>query len=89
MAKLYIPLPAVEGRVEMITKLLTTEGTRHDLTPASIRKLAEKTDGFSGADMKSLCNDASMGPIRSLGAEAMNVSVDDVRPIQYGDFKKR
>ena len=38
--------------------------------------------------MKSLCNDASMGPIRSLGSAALTVDPGDVRPIQYTDFKK-
>jgi fidgetin-like protein 1 len=49
----------------MINALL--KGNRHDLGEKEVARLAEKTEGFSGADLKSLCNDASMGPIRELG----------------------
>ncbi|GMH49179.1 hypothetical protein TrRE_jg13170 [Triparma retinervis] len=70
--RLYIPLPDTLGRTEMINSLL--KGNRHELGEKEVGRLASKTDGFSGADLKSLCNDASMGPIRELGKGAMESS---------------
>ena len=61
---------------------------KHVLTEADIDILAKDTDGFSGADLKSLCTDAAMGPIRQLGAKAMDIDVNDVPPISYKHFKK-
>jgi SpoVK/Ycf46/Vps4 family AAA+-type ATPase len=42
--------------VELIKALL--KGNHHELADADIEKLASKLEGFSGADLKSLCNDA-------------------------------
>lgn len=39
----------------------------NDLTEHEIDELAQSTDGYSGADMKTLCQEACLGPIRSLG----------------------
>lgn len=50
--------------------------------------IAKKTDGFSGADLKVLCQEASMGPIRSIPVPQMSlVNVNDVRAFNYGDFQ--
>lgn len=39
---------------------------KHSLTNENVNEVANLTDGYSGADMKNLCSEASMGPIRSL-----------------------
>ena len=83
--RLYIPLPDFKGRLDLITKLLV--GNAHSLTSDDLSGLAKKTEGFSGADLKSLCNDASMGPIRQLGPNAMTVKKEDIPPISYEHFK--
>ncbi|GMI00537.1 hypothetical protein TrVE_jg2444 [Triparma verrucosa] len=96
VAKLYIPLPEYEGRVEMITKLLATEGTSHTMTEEDIKKLASKTDGYSGADMATLCRDAANGPLRHFVMKSATekrdlrenpIRPDELRAIQYRDFK--
>jgi SpoVK/Ycf46/Vps4 family AAA+-type ATPase len=51
-------------------------------------KLAADTDGFSGADLKALCTDAAMGPIRQLGSRALEVDANDVPPISYKHFRQ-
>ena len=84
--RLYIPLPVEADRKILLTVLLKTNN--HVLTEADIDVLAKDTKGFSGADLKSLCTDAAMGPIRQLGAKAMDISVNDVPPISYKHFKK-
>ncbi|KAG0038321.1 hypothetical protein BGZ82_000466 [Podila clonocystis] len=82
--RLYIPLPELEGRTDMITNLLGNQG--HDLTPQQIRNIGEKTDGYSGSDIKGLCKEAAYGPIRSIKGSIMDIDLTALRPINHGDF---
>jgi len=45
------------------------------------------TDGFSGADMHSLCHDAALGPIRDIHDIEL-LSSEEVRGISVEDFVK-
>jgi SpoVK/Ycf46/Vps4 family AAA+-type ATPase len=83
--RLYVPLPADTDRETLLRNLLAKN--RHSLTDKEIIKLSKATDGFSGADLKNLCTDAAMGPIRQLGRDAMNVNVDQLPPITYKHFR--
>lgn len=38
--------------------------TPHNLTPQDFRELAEKCEGWSGSDLKVMCRDAIMHPVR-------------------------
>lgn len=49
-------------------------------------KIVKSTDGYSGSDLKALCKDAAMGPIRELGVRITQVKSEDVRGITFGDF---
>lgn len=49
-------------------------------------KIVKSTDGYSGSDLKALCKDAAMGPIRELGARITQVKSEDVRGINASDF---
>ena len=62
--KLYIPLPDQDGRETLITNLL--KANAHTLTDAQLTQLAIDSEGFSGADLKTLCTDAAMEPVRKL-----------------------
>lgn len=84
--RLYIPLPETSDRKALLEVLLSTN--HHCLRDEDIEKLAHDTDGFSGADLKALCADAAMGPIRQLGTKALEVKVSEVPPISYKHFKK-
>lgn len=45
--------------------------------------------GYSGADMASLCKEAALGPVRDILFEDIEtVTLDQVRPIIYDDFKQ-
>ena len=45
--------------------------------------IAQRTEGYSGADIKSLCQEAALYPVR----EEINImEVDKLRPIKYSDF---
>uniref|UniRef100_A0A182MF44 AAA+ ATPase domain-containing protein n=1 Tax=Anopheles culicifacies TaxID=139723 RepID=A0A182MF44_9DIPT len=84
--RLYIPLPERTARIQILTRLLERE--RNSLEAEEIARIGDLTEGFSGADMKVLCHEASMGPIRSIPFEQLgDIAKDQVRPICYEDFR--
>ncbi|KAF9416462.1 hypothetical protein HW555_006223 [Spodoptera exigua] len=83
--RLYIPLPDADARKQIITNLLTNE--TNDLTAQHISEIANLTEGYSGADMKSLCSEAAMGPIRSVPlSQIVSIDRNKVRPVCIQDF---
>ncbi len=53
--------------------------------------MVDATLGFSGADVKALCTEAAMGPIRDVTTGALDINalaVADVPPIQYRHFRE-
>jgi SpoVK/Ycf46/Vps4 family AAA+-type ATPase len=84
--RLYIRLPEEADRESLLRVLL--EKNRHELTDDEIKDLAKETEGFSGADLKSLSTEAAMGPIRQLGLRALEVDAEDVPPISFKHFRK-
>lgn len=84
--RLYIPLPEPEDREILLRTLL--KKNKHILSDKEIAKISkDKTNGFSGADLKALCTDAALGPIRQLGMRALEIAAEDVPPISYVHFK--
>lgn len=84
--RLYVPLPELEARKQIVRNLLKSE--RHDLTEQHVHQIAEMSDGYSGADMTNLCKEASMGPIRSIPFDQLEyISTDNVRKVTFQDFK--
>lgn len=61
----------------MIKKLVSSEN--HILNEEDLNQIASMSDGYSGADMKSLCQEASLGPIRSISFDMIsNIQADQV-----------
>lgn len=61
----------------------------HTLTQLDLESLVRQTQGYSGADLKQLCREAAMGPLREMSAGQLSaVAVADLRPIQRRDFKQ-
>ncbi len=85
MKRLYIPLPEASDRQVLLTTLLLKN--KHCLSDKEITKLSNDTKGFSGADLKALCTDAALGPIRQLGIHALEIAAKDVPPIAYKHFR--
>lgn len=84
--RLYIPLPDVNARSQIISRLMSTE--RNDLSDDDIAFIAGTTGGYSGADMANLCKEASLGPIRSIDISLIGtISLNEVRAINVDDFK--
>lgn len=47
-----------------MNKLISNE--RHCLTEEHFKEVSHLSEGYSGADIKNLCSEASLGPIRSI-----------------------
>lgn len=61
---------------------------KNNLNEQEIGEIAKLADGFSGADMKGLCKEAAMYPIRDLSMnEISEIDATEVRPIFFDDFK--
>lgn len=83
--RLYVPLPELEARKQIINNLLGS--VQHDLTQEDVTRIAEKSVGYSGADMTNLCKEASMEPIRSIPFSRLeNIKMEEVRHITSCDF---
>ncbi|XP_047505321.1 fidgetin-like protein 1 isoform X2 [Pieris napi] len=84
--RLYIPLPDAQARKQIVFNLLKNEN--NELTSQDMSDVAHLTDGYSGADMKSLCSEAAMGPIRAVPlSQITTIDRDMVRPVNAQDFK--
>ncbi|XP_068117033.1 vacuolar protein sorting-associated protein 4A-like [Hyperolius riggenbachi] len=62
--RIYIPLPEEAARAQMFR--LHLGNTPHSLSEANIRELAQKTEGYSGADISIIVRDALMQPVRKV-----------------------
>ncbi|KAG8348031.1 AAA domain [Trypanosoma vivax] len=58
----------------------------HAVDESDISEIAAVTDGFSGADIKQLCREAAMGPLREVTTRLKDVALCDLRPIKRQDF---
>jgi fidgetin-like protein 1 len=81
--RLYIPLPDREARAHMILHLMKT--IDHTLGDSDIAALVDLTPGYSGADMKGLCQEAAQLPVR--GIDLATAKAEDVRPVNVDDFR--
>jgi katanin p60 ATPase-containing subunit A1 len=59
--RIYIPLPTPEGRKQLFRIAMKEVGLGDDV---DLNKLAETTNGYSGADIANVCRDASMMSMR-------------------------
>ena len=59
--RIYVPLPDESARAEMLSIHLKGVRLSEEL---EYSELAQRTDGYSGADLQLACRDASMMPMR-------------------------
>ncbi|XP_053957200.1 fidgetin-like protein 1 isoform X1 [Anastrepha ludens] len=84
--RLYIPLPEIKARIQILKNLLGT--VSNDLDESNIEEIGHQTSGYSGADMDILCREASMEPLRAIPADQIpHITKDKVRPVNVDDFK--
>lgn len=60
---------------------------KSSLDDAEYEKIAEMTEGYSGADMATLCQEAAYGPIRDVDVDIENISLEDVSWILFFLYK--
>ena len=99
--QLYIPLPCADARRAIVVNILDAdESVTHRLSDADLNVICEKTDGYSGSDMKHLVQEAARAPLRELfqsvaagggggaGGVTGGVTPSAMRPIRLVDFKR-
>ncbi|XP_066507487.1 katanin p60 ATPase-containing subunit A-like 1 isoform X2 [Hoplias malabaricus] len=88
--RIYIPLPSAKGRAELLKISLREVEVAPDVDLVII---AEKIEGYSGADITNVCRDASMMAMRrriqGLGPEEIRaLSKDELQmPVTMEDFE--
>jgi len=86
--RIYVPLPKTDDRMILLQTLLSKN--KNSLTEREIQDLSRDTEGYSGADLKALCTDAALWPIRCLSSSRKSledVNLSDVAPISYKHFQ--
>lgn len=84
--RIYIPLPDSETRKQTLLKLL--HDTKAGLTGDDLDFVVKKTEGYSQADIKNLCGQAAMMPLRELSSAAiLTVKREAIRGVVRSDFE--
>ena len=87
--RLYIPLPNLKARKEIISIKMKNEKTHLD--EKQFLKLCKMTKGYSGADLGQVCKDAAFNVLRRNGLKSKS-KLDDIKfkddlpPISIDDF---
>ncbi|KAK3585150.1 hypothetical protein CHS0354_034283 [Potamilus streckersoni] len=87
--RIYIPLPTVKGREELLKINIKDLEVAPDV---DLSEIAEKLDGYSGADITNVCRDAAMMSFRrriqGLGPEEIrNIPKEELNmPMSMEDF---
>ncbi|GAB5566259.1 katanin p60 ATPase-containing subunit A-like 1 isoform X1 [Prionailurus iriomotensis] len=88
--RIYIPLPTAKGRTELLKINLREVELDPDI---QLEDIAEKIEGYSGADITNVCRDASLMAMRrrinGLGPEEIRaLSKEELQmPVTKGDFE--
>lgn len=84
--RVYVRMPDVAGRYELLRKLLTRD-TPHSLSDADVRRIASLTEGYSASDLKELAKESALQPVREIDPSRIRtISADNVRPMTKDDF---
>ncbi|KAL1506000.1 hypothetical protein ABEB36_005438 [Hypothenemus hampei] len=85
--RLYIPLPEYQARIDLLKQLMANE--KHSLNENQFCEIAKLSQGYSGADIKNLCSEAALEPIRSIDLNNIqNIQASQVRSLTMEDFEK-
>jgi SpoVK/Ycf46/Vps4 family AAA+-type ATPase len=62
---------------------------KYKISSKQLQCIVKATEGYSGSDLKALCKEAALGPIRELGTRVAHVrSEEEIRPIQAQDMEQ-
>mmetsp|Transcript_29810 Transcript_29810/g.96168 ORF Transcript_29810/g.96168 Transcript_29810/m.96168 type:complete len:454 (+) Transcript_29810:21-1382(+) len=87
--RILIPLPDLKARRAMLDNLLDhpKTGVAHRLSSREKDALADATPNYSMAELRSLAQEAALGPLRDLGDKVRSAKQKDVRPVSLADFE--
>lgn len=87
--RLYVPLPEDISRRQLFENLLCK--VEHVLTSPDLDTLTLETNGFSGADIQALCQEAAMGPLREVARHYRGnlgqIVPQDLPPVTMDHFR--
>ena len=68
-----------------VVKNENARGNRYELSEEEIATVVQLTKGYSGADMRNLCAEASMIPLRSV-RDITQITAETLRATNFDDF---
>jgi ATP-dependent 26S proteasome regulatory subunit len=85
--RVLVPQPEHATRLELV-RLLLEEQHSPALSAAEWDRFAALTEGYSGSDLKNLCCDIAMAPLRAIPArERLHVQTADLKPPSMADVE--
>lgn len=86
--RIYIGLPDAPSRLSLIKKLISQVDC--SLSNSDFNRIIELTNGYSSADLNSLCKEAAMVPIREITPDKLMKlkSANHVRKVCLRDFEE-
>ena len=81
--RLYIPLPNSIGRKTLLSTLLSREP--NTLSDEDMDQIIDGTKGYSGADIRALCTEAAMLPLRDI-QDIRDIMAESLRELNLQDF---
>jgi len=85
--KIYVGPMDFNGRANFIFQILKNTKTDNNLKDNDFNTIARLSDNYSNSDLKELCRQACIEPIREL-KEGQLETIDKLRPICLNDFTK-
>lgn len=86
--RIYVGLPDKLTRRQLFDVELRQNNLANDLNSHQIEELVHKTRGYSASDLKSLCKEAAMMPLRKLKGGILTVKAEDIEKVENADFLK-
>lgn len=81
--RMYIPLPDRQGRGQLVKSLM--KDIKSELSDQDIEEVVTASEGFSGSDLKVLCTESAMNPLRRV--DIRSVEVHSVPAVTVTDFR--
>ena len=73
--RIVVPLPNMPARIALLQTMIPVAGT----SGVDYSGLAQRLEGYSGSDLKLLCKEAAMKPIRRLMVKLENMDVNHTK----------
>ena len=85
--RIYIGLPDLDARQELIKLMISS--VNNSMSLADLLTVAQKTEGYSSADLSAVVKDAAMQPLRDVNPNnILSMDKDSLRKVNKEDFIK-